>query len=106
MDRKAIKPSLAAAVVALTLGLMAGDPSPGRAETPAAPRRGKPAAAAPASPRDRYHLDEVKITGRSEMPKPLFALPRRPLRLLPMRPDWDGPTDLLRQEKETGTAPR
>lgn len=65
--------------------------------------------AGPSSRGDRKggeaRLDPVRIIGSAEHPAILFFLPRTKFRLLPLRPEPDPGTRILRDDKLSGEAP-
>lgn len=66
-------------------------------------------AASPSSRGDRKggeaRLDPVKIIGSAEHPGTLFLLPRTKFRLLPLRPEPDPGSRILRDDKFSGETP-
>lgn len=94
--------------------LLAASPAFGAEPQPVGPPQ-----AAPDAPRKRdgakpgrggpkageARLDAVKIVGAAENPAVLFFLPRGRFRLLPLRPEPDPATRILRDDKLSGEAP-
>lgn len=66
-------------------------------------------AAGPTSRGDRKggeaRLEAVKIIGSAEYPAVLFFLPRAKFRLLPLRPEPDAGSRILRDDKLSGEPP-
>lgn len=79
-------------------------PTPGTRESPQ-----KREGAGPSPRRDRKQgearLDTMKIVGSAEHPAILFFLPRAKFRLLPLRPEPDPGTRILRDDKLTWEPP-
>lgn len=54
---------------------------------------------------EEARLDTVKIVGKAEHPAVLFVLPPAEFRLLPLRPEADPATGILRDDKVSGERP-
>jgi len=101
-----------AAAVALILAAslsVAADRAPAGASRRARenPQKGDRAAPSPHGARKggEARLDTVKIVGSAEHPAILFFLPRAKFRLLPLRPEPDPASLILRDDKLTREPP-
>ncbi len=111
MVRTARAVRVAAAVTLLLAASMSFGADRSPAGTPRRPRANPPGheAARPAPRGERRkgeaRLDAVKIVGSAEHPAILFFLPRAKFQLLPLRPEPDGESRILRDDKHSGEPP-